>query len=580
VPTLISNCSPKMLVLLSLFAAVSAEECDHTADCANGVSLLTLRSTVSYRAAQEMWSLISLIRAMGTAAVEQEIEIAEWSSENTGLKRAVLEMQDGAATAGAATAGPVMDDPTVVPGINEMNTDTEMKEGRTLTEKPAATTKEGKEHEEWITSLKEARDASRHLENTSELSKFIQAQEDSNEACHAKELEAKRTLDGIASKVLMLSDEVEGQEAVVEAQAQMVKDMLSKGARSAESKKAEHHECNVKYNESWDAIQRYRDEIIELHNIANPKLRSRIAHGGLDHHIDYAEEAEDHAENVRAFFRGEYQTNDWEGQVNVSAVRQEHGDFENADRYQYKTHGQYAEHGHAAPRRYGAGRAEGRYAAAGGRYALLEVGANSSQASGELERAPLSEDLKQPPSFISVEGCEHLKKFFSRDDPTDYITTEKFSDLDCHAQREALQKTYSEAYLNLISLVETSEEETEMEKANCYGIAYNKDDNNQMGYQYKINKASAWIQAAKDVLTTILPILENAKKEFEMLEEHISRMKRTCVVDDDVTDHLRRVRKLIRSLDNCPGRNDFKLVIPGKDQLPEPVNASMHFSSF
>merc|ERR1719217_1736466 len=176
-------------------------------------------------------------------------------------------------------------------------------------------------------------------------------------------------------------------------------------------------------------------------------------------------------------------------------------------------------------------------------------------------------DIKKNPSFISVATCEHLKKFLSREGP-DYITTEKFSDLDCHAQRDALQKTFSEAYLALIDLVETGEEAAEEEKGSCYGVAYDRDDSNQMGYQAKINKASAWIQAAKDTLTTILPILENAKKEFEMLEGHIDNLKQTCVVDEDVTDHLRRVRKLIRSLDNCPGRNDFKLAIPGKGETP------------
>merc|ERR1719331_3625194 len=502
------------------------------------------------------------------------MEIAEWSAQNTGLKQAVLEMREStSAESGSATAVPMAgaEEPTAIPGISEKNTDMTIKESQELTEKPAATTLEGEEHEEWISSLKEARDASRHLENTSELSKFIQAQEESNEACHAKELEAKRTLDGIASKVLMLSDEVEGQESVVEAQAQMVKDMLARGARSAESKKAEHHQCNVQYNETWDGLQRYRNEIIELHNIANPKLRSKIAHGGLDHHINYAEEAEVHAENVRAFFRGEYQTDEWEGDVNVSAVRHEHATFEDEDRYQYKEHGRYAEHGHKDARRYGAGHTEGRYAQNGGKYALLEIGEVDTETSDHADM--------QFPSFISVATCEHLKKFFSRDGPN-YITTEKFADLDCHAQREALQKTFSEAYVSLITMVETGEEAAEEEKSSCYGVAYDRDDRNQMGYQAKINKASAWIQAAKDTLTTILPILENAKKEFEMLEEHIDRLKRTRVVDDDVTDHLLKVRKLIRNLDNCPGRNDFKLVIPGKDQLPEPVNASMHFSSF
>merc|ERR1719159_1437476 len=125
-----------MFVFLSLLAAASAEECEHSADCANAVSLLTLRSAASYRAAQEMWTLISQIRAMATSAVEQEIEIAEWSAENSGLKEAVLEMrtQDGAASVSpsvqpqAATA----QDPTVIPGINDMDTDFSMEEGHKL----------------------------------------------------------------------------------------------------------------------------------------------------------------------------------------------------------------------------------------------------------------------------------------------------------------------------------------------------------------------------------------------------------------------------------------------------------------
>jgi len=563
-----------MLVFLSLLAGVAADECHNTPDCSNAVSLLSLRTsvTVTYRTALEMWTLISQIRAMSKSAVEQEIEIEAWSSRNTGLKRAVLEMRgEAAATEQLASRDTVLvspsDEPTVIPGINDMNTNFTIQESRKLTVEAPVRAVESDEHAEWIDSLKAARDASRHLENTSELSKFIQAQQESNEACHAKELEAKRTLDGIASKVLMLSDEVEGQEAVVEAQAQMVKDMLSRGARSAESKKAEHHECNVQYNETWDELQRYRNEIIELHNIANPKLRSRIAHGGLDHHINYTTEAEDHADNVRNYFYGEYQTDEWESNVNVSAVRQEHKDFAFDDRYDYNTHGQYAQHGHHGPRRYGAGHTEGRYARGGGRYALLEVDANTTETD---DQGKLDPELKKPPTFVSVETCQHLKDFFSREEPK-YITTEHFGQLDCDAQREALQKTFSEAYLNLITLVETGEEAAEQEKANCYGIAYDKDDNNQMGYQYKINKASAWIQAAKDTLTTILPILENAKKEFEMLENHIDELKQTCVVDEDVTDHLRRVRNLISSLDNCPGRNDFKLAIPGKDELPTTV---------
>merc|ERR1719498_301604 len=145
-----------------------------------------------------------------------------------------------------------------------------------------------------------------------------------------------------------------------------------------------------------------------------------------------------------------------------------------------------------------------------------------------------------------------------------YITTEKFVQLDCNEQREALQRTFSEAYTSLMKIVEMGEQDAEAAKQNCYGSAYAKDDQAQMSYQEKINKASAWIQAAKDVITVVLPILENAKKEFSMLEDHITDLKENCVVDDNVTTHLKSVRRLIEQLDNCPGRNDFKLVIPGQ----------------
>merc|ERR1719161_1139594 len=183
-------------------------------------------------------------------------------------------------------------------------------------------------------------------------------------------------------------------------------------------------------------------------------------------------------------------------------------------------------------------------------------------------------------AFANKEVCKHLNAFMMKTamekrkaDPN-YITTERFVQLDCNEQREALQKTFGEAYRALMKIVELGEAEAEEEKQNCYGTAYAKDDQAQMSYQEKINKASAWIQAAKDVVTVVLPILENAKKEFSMLEDHIADLKENCVVDDNVTSHLKSVRRLIEQLDNCPGRNDFKLIIPGNEPTtPNPFNS-------
>merc|ERR1719217_577728 len=67
----------------------------------------------------------------------------------------------------------VKEDPTVIPGINDVAQAEEAKERAVASVKEAP--KESAEREEWLSSLKEAREASRHLENTSDLSKFIQA---------------------------------------------------------------------------------------------------------------------------------------------------------------------------------------------------------------------------------------------------------------------------------------------------------------------------------------------------------------------------------------------------------------------
>jgi len=611
-----------MLVFFPILLASGLEQCGNDCD-SEGLSLLTLKTSVSYRAALEMWtSNAEKSRIMKQAAAEQH-EIKDWSDENAALKRAVREgmsddkdssaasaQEDSPLVASAVDASVaktvvaknthrhedevakmVKEDPTVIPGINDVAQAEDAKERAVASVKEAP--KETAERQEWINSLKEARDASRHLENTSELSKFIQAQQASNMACHAKQLEAKRTLDGLATKVMLLSDEIEGQESVIAGQNKIVKDMLEQGSRSAESKKAEHHQCNVDYNESWDALQRYRDEIFELHNIAFPKHRSKIAHGGLDHHINYTSEAEQHAEHVRDYFQRSYQNDEWEGQVDIDAIRADDEKYGIFDPSKYTTHGQYAEEGINGPDIYGARDKSGRYMDRGGKsqqykygdYSLVDTGKHHHhkiELADDGETLSLSASEAAADAFANKEVCKHLNAFMMKtaknkrkEDPPNYITHEKFVQLDCNEQREALQKTFGDAYRALMSIVELGEAEAEENKQNCYGNAYNKDDAAQMSYQEKINQASAWIQAAKDVITVVLPILENAKKEFAMLEDHVADLKENCVVDDNVTTHLKSVRRLIEQLDNCPGRNDFKLVIPGQEPTtPNPYDST------
>merc|ERR1719160_1450945 len=67
---------------------------------------------------------------------------------------------------------------------------------------------------------------------THNIDGFIAAQKASDDACHAQMLEAKRTLDGVAAKVVALSDQVEAQEAIIEGGTVEIKDATGQKSRA------------------------------------------------------------------------------------------------------------------------------------------------------------------------------------------------------------------------------------------------------------------------------------------------------------------------------------------------------------
>merc|ERR1719387_1155998 len=106
----------------------------------------------------------------------------------------------------------------------------------------------------------------------------------------------------------------------------------------------------------------------------------------------------------------------------------------------------------------------------------------------------------------------------------------KYTALDCDAMREVLQEEFTKSW----------EEITRLQ---------------QEGEQLAAEKKELCLDEAKDVHDT-------AKLEAEALALHIQSLKNDCNVDTAVSEHLKTVRRLIQSLNECPGRNDFKLTVP------------------
>jgi uncharacterized protein YukE/predicted lactoylglutathione lyase len=305
---------------------------------------------------------------------------------------------------------------------------------------------------------------------TLEMETFMAQQLASTDRCHAKILEARRTLDGVTAKVLQLSDEVEGQEAIIEANTLRIKGAIETSVNTGEQKEGDLAQCDTDYTKNMADLDNHREELLELKQIANPSVRSKVAHD-----VNYQELINQHTADVAAEFDASL----------------------------------------AEPPA-----------------SLLEMNASSCQ---------------------GVVNYLNSKKS---------MNGTKYTALDCNATREVLQEEYTTSWTAITELLQEGEAEARRVKDECIGTANMVYSSSQADTNGEMRDATRNIQMAKDVLSSINPLLENSRKESDALTSHLEILKDNCQLDDDVTNHLTRVRELIMSLEECPGRNDFRLEVP------------------
>lgn len=64
------------------------------------------------------------------------------------------------------------------------------------------------------------------------------------------------------------------------------------------------------------------------------------------------------------------------------------------------------------------------------------------------------------------------------------------------------------------------------------------------------------------MINGLTPRLQDASRAAAKMDQHLKRVKAECEVSGEVSEHLLKVRKLIESLEACPGRNAFRLLLP------------------
>jgi len=163
---------------------------------------------------------------------------------------------------------------------------------------------------------------------------------------------------------------------------------------------------------------------------------------------------------------------------------------------------------------------------------------------------------------LNATTCQGVVNYLNRRNEEKESNSTKYTALDCDAMREVLQQEFTKSWEEITRLKQEGEQLASEKKDMCYDEAKDVHNSKHTTITQDIKDATRSIQMAKDVISALQPLLDNAKLEAEALALHISSLKDDCNVDTEVSEHLKTVRRLIESLNECPGRNDFKLTVP------------------
>jgi hypothetical protein len=172
----------------------------------------------------------------------------------------------------------------------------------------------------------------------------------------------------------------------------------------------------------------------------------------------------------------------------------------------------------------------------------------------------------QQSSFLQMNAsttmCQGVVTYLNRRSEEKENNATKYTALDCDAMRTVLQEEFTKSWEEITRLKQEGEQLAAERKDMCFDEGKDVHNTKHATITQDIKDATRSIQMAKDVISALQPLLENAQLEAENLALHIQSLKNDCNVDTAVSEHLKTVRRLIESLNECPGRNDFKLTVP------------------
>jgi hypothetical protein len=146
------------------------------------------------------------------------------------------------------------------------------------------------------------------------------------------------------------------------------------------------------------------------------------------------------------------------------------------------------------------------------------------------------------------------------------------SEKGCDEQREELKKAFKKAYVDVTKLKKEARDRAM--SVECFESAHVTMSAELVPLISQRDATVEKITIASEAIVALTPVMKLVKDKSEKLKIHIAEtLTPECEEAGEASKLLVQVRKLILSLEKCPGRNDFKLEIPSKEEIAKAIKA-------
>jgi uncharacterized coiled-coil DUF342 family protein len=342
---------------------------------------------------------------------------------------------------------------------------------------------------------------------------FIDAQSGAEDACHSQLLEARHQLNQLHELVIDLAREVNSTEEQIMVYDKMLEAKFKEMSDLTKWKEAEIAKCEDTRKKAIEMFGKLKAELDEMHSIANPSVAMDVKTGKL-HQASLLQE------------------------VSINKHLTIAVDSAGDEDLPKQAHHHKAAHMPSVPR------VERR----------LASGSDKETADATMVASLMAETKKASDAYKNCIGPNKAMSMalLSEGKPK---TNEE-----CEAEREALEKTYVKAYVELSRL--KAEYEELANSTACFDGVNQQYNSRHPPLQQAADKLSSQINEKIHQLQGLRPRLESAKASETKLRNQVTALTAQCKNVGATVSDLDKVRDAIESLSECPGLSRVKFSMP------------------